>query len=364
MNVCFFCRGFTANGGIGRVTSILANYLAESGKINVFLCSFSDERAQETYPINDKCHQEYLYDRRITMTKAFLMGHAVKRLANYIACNDIDIIVSCGVIYNPLTVLAARKCGIKVVCWEHTNPTNKSDYRFQDQSRVFGAKLSDRNILLTHSALEIYQHRFPRARNVQIYNPVDPELSRHTGNYDGECHKIISVGRLRPQKNFDRLLEIAAESLPKLPGWTWDIFGEGELHEHLQKKCDALGLQDRVCFMGQVGDLYDRYKDYAFIVMTSDYEGFPMTLLEGAANGLPMVSFDVPTGPNEIIQNGTNGFLCSQDRMDEMVSAIVALGMDDDKRRDMSRESRSTARRFEVDRICQQWMELFEELLK
>lgn len=363
MNICFLCRGFTANGGIGRVTSIIANYLAENENVNILLCSFSDEKADENYYISPKCTHEFLYDKPITMTNALIKRHAVKKLSQFLIRYKIDIIISCGVIYNPLAVVAARKCKIKVVCWEHTNPNNKADYRFQDQSRVIGARFSDCNVVLTKAALEEYNHRFPRSKNIHIYNPVDPDLYTHAGSYNITSKRIISVGRLRPQKNFDRLLDIAAEVLPHLNGWTWDVYGEGELREHLQEKRDRLGLNDKINFKGQVGDLYDRYQNYAFMVMTSDYEGFPMTLLEGAANSLPLVAFDVPTGPSEIIVADYNGCLCKNGDNAGMVSAIKRLASDDGYRKMMSDGSKKTSEEFQVKMITKQWIRLFEELI-
>ena len=363
MNICFFCRGFTANGGIGRVTSIVANYLAENEYVNILLCSFSDEKADENYYISPKCAHEFLYDGRITMTKALIKGHAIKKLSQLLTEYKIDIIISCGAIYNPLAVIAARKCKIKVISWEHTNPSNKADYKFQDQSRVIGARFADCNVVLTKAAMEEYNRRFPKSKNIHIYNPVDPELFIHNGEYSEACKKIISVGRLRPQKNFDRMLDIAAEVLPSLDGWTWDVYGEGELREHLQEKRDTLGLHDRVTFMGQVGDLYDRYQEYAFMVMTSDYEGFPMTLLEGAANKLPLVAFDVPTGPSEIIVSEVNGYLCENGDNATMISEIKRLATDDAYRMKMSEGSKDTAESFQVDNIAKQWIRLFEELI-
>ncbi len=363
MNICFFCRGFTANGGIGRVTSIVANYLAENEDVNILLCSFSDEKADENYYISPKCAHEFLYDSRITMTKALIKGHAIKKLSQLLTDYKIDIIISCGVIYNPLAIIAARKCRIKVINWEHTNPNNKADYKFQDQSRVIGACFADCNVVLTKAALKEYNRRFPKRKNIHIYNPVDPELFRHNGEYNEASTRIISVGRLRPQKNFDRMLDIAAEVLPFLEGWTWDVYGEGELREHLQEKRDTLGLHNRVVFMGQIGDLYDKYQEYAFMVMTSDYEGFPMTLLEGAANKLPLVAFDVPTGPSEIIENGKNGYLCENGDNARMISEIRKLATDSVFRRKMSEGSKKTAEIFQVESIAKQWIKLFEELI-
>ena len=364
MNICFLTAGFHSNGGIGRVVSILSDKLAARADIEVFLCSFSDIKAESYYSLNPKCHHTYLFPSRITMQNALLRGHAVKKLKSYIHQNKIDVIIACGALFYPLAAIVARKTGIKLVCWEHTDPNNKADYKFQDLSRKYGAKRSDCNVVLTKSALNIYETRFPKARNIQVYNPIDPILLKNDSKYAVNSKKIISVGRLRPQKNFSRLLDIAKEVLSQFPDWTWDIYGEGEQRGMLEEKCRNLGLESKVNFVGQVGDLYERYAGYSFMVMTSDYEGFPMTLLEGAANGLPMVAFDVPTGPDEVIRNGENGFICAYDSDSQMVEAICTLIRDRELRESMSLKCKDTVSIFDLNRICEQWVVLLKGLVK
>ena len=89
-----------------------------------------------------------------------------------------------------------------------------------------------------------------------------------------------------------------------------------------------------------------------------------MILLEGAANGLPLLAFDVPTGPSEIINNGVNGFLCQNDKEEDMVRAILYLTTNEKLRVAISVESKNTALQFEVSQIAQRWIALFEELIR
>ena len=98
------------------------------------------------------------------------------------------------------------------------------------------------------------------------------------------------------------------------------------------------------------------------IVMTSRYEGFPMTLLEGAANGLPMLSYDILTGPNEIIDNGVNGYLIDEGNSEEMARKIASLLLNKEKRLEFSKESQKTAKRFDVNSIATEWYKMFKEL--
>lgn len=362
MKVCFLCRGFASNGGIGRVISVLSDKLADD--TDVFLLSFFNEKASSYYAVNPKCKQATLYPAPISMTKAILIKNAVKKLSDYIKENKIDIVIACGALFYPMAVMAAHKTQIKSICWEHTNPNNKSDYNFQDIARRFGAKRSDANVVLTKSALQVYQTRFPKANNYQIYNPIDPDLLKHEYDYDIASKRIVSVGRLRPQKNFSRLLDIASSVMKDYPEWEWDIFGEGPLREELETKRDALGLERQVHFCGQVSDLYERYHNYSFMVMTSDYEGFPMTLLEGAANKLPLVAFDVPTGPSEIIENGKNGFLCENGDIDGISDKISILINDNNTRKKMAFYSKETANRFQISAIEKAWHSLLKELIR
>lgn len=364
MKVCFLCGGFSTNGGIGRVLSILTTeMLRNKDDLNIVFCSLWKKSEEQNYLIDNRCVRKELFPHRISMLKALTVKNAIGKLSSYIKNEDIDLIVACGALFYPLGIIAARKTGINCICWEHTDPNNNRDYRFQDFARAFGAKRSYLNVVLTKAALEVYKTRFPRVITMQIYNPIDPMLLRNTYEYNVDSTRIISVGRLRPQKNFSKLLDIASIVLKNHPGWEWDIFGEGPLREELEKKRDSLRLNGKVHFKGQVSDLYERYHEYSFMVMTSDYEGFPMALLEGAANQLPLIAFNVPTGPNEIIRNGVNGYLSTPNEVDEICKYIVELMQKKELRQSMAVKSKEIAKSFDVKEVSKEWIDILERAI-
>ena len=123
------------------------------------------------------------------------------------------------------------------------------------------------------------------------------------------------------------------------------------------------GLSEQMHLRGQVNNLYERYRDYSIMVMTSRYEGFPMTLLEGSGNGLPLISFDVPTGPNEIIEDGVNGFLISAFDEEKMSEKIIMVMEDDVLRKKISLNSKELCLRFREEEIVNQWRELLGEVI-
>ena len=356
MNLCFMTDGFTG-GGVPRAVSVVGNALQRENVCQCFALCYTSKGEEDIYSVSFP--YEYAYTEPLTMKTAFLSHHYIHKAVNYLRRNKIDIVIGCGAMFFPIAVISARICGIQVICWEHTNPRIVNEYSFQRESRFFGA---DRNIVLTNSALELYDKWFFMKENVQIYNPVDASIQVNFRQYCGKSRKIMSAGRLSYPKNYSRLLDIAYRIKKDYPDWHWDIYGEGEERAALEEKISRLGLNDFITLKGNVSDLYQRFPEYAFFVMTSRYEGFPMVLLEAAANGLPMVAFDVMSGPNEIIRSGENGYLCSSDSDAEMVDSLRRLMRSEDLRTAMSKESRKTIAAFSEQNVLVQWSKLLQEM--
>ena len=354
--VCFLLGGFQGNGGIGRVVSILAPALAERPDLRIVTVSYLETDAPLLYPLPDRIIRRSLYHTPTSMTKAMLAGRAVAKLTAILKEEKADLVVACGALYYPISILAARRAAVRCVCWEHTNPAATTDYRFQGLARRFAVKRADTVVVLTKAAERYYREvlKIRPEKLHQLYNPVSPEAARSRG-YDLASRRILSVGRLSYQKNFSALLEVAARVLPSHPDWSWDIFGTGEEYESLSAKIEDKQLVGRVNLCGQVSDLYDRYARYAFQVMTSRYEGFPMSLLEGGVNRLPLVSFDIETGPDEIIEDGINGYLIAHGDIEAMADRITALMENEALRAAQSEQSFALCQRFVLQEIVDRW---------
>ena len=360
VNICFLFGGFFNAGGIGRVVSVLVNQLVENEKVGVYCLALGNKKKALQYEVDERVHNDYLFDSAYTMKKAFL-EHGVNKLSNYLLSNRIDTLIACGTLYFPLGILAARVTKVKCICWDHTGPNVTSDHPFQKLSRNIGGRYSDINVLLTQKAKIAYDKRYPKSNNVVIYNPIDPNSINPTGDYDLESKKILSVGRLTYQKNYEDMVSIAKEVLTIYKDWTWEIYGTGDQKEKIQQLVEESGVRDRLKLMGTVNDMYSRYKKYAMIVSTSRYEGFPMTLLEACANGLPMISFDIETGPSEIIDE-KNGFLIAWDenKNHNMVKAICTLIEDSDKRRKCPEESYHTIGEIIIEKTIKDWIDILD----
>lgn len=361
LNICFLLGGFTGVGGIGRVTSIIANELAEDSEYNISAISFYKKNKPNLYELNNGISHDYLFQKEITMKNA-LMRNAIGKLRNYLMTNKIDILVCAGAIFYPLGVSGTLGLKTKCICWEHSNVQNDKDHSFQFLSRWIGAKKADYIVTLTKHDKESYSTKYNISNVDFIYNPIDKGIFEFVKDYNWESKKIISVGRLSYQKNFENLIEVAKLVLPENPEWSWDIYGEGDQRDHLSNLIEQYDLSKQINLKGRVDNLYEIYNEYAFLVMTSRYEGFPMTLLEGMAHGLPLVSYDILTGPNEIIEHGLNGFLVEPFNSNEMAELIKQVMSTDEIRIDMSIKNRSLCKKYTLNEIIQAWKDIFNQL--
>ena len=361
MNICFLLGGLTANGGIGRVTTMLANQLAKAEENDISILSYYRSESQILYPVDAAVKLDYLLDKRESMI-SFLLCGGERVLRKYLQNNKIDLLVACGALFFPLAVRATKRVKTKCLCWEHTDPRGNHDYRMQQYARLYGINRSDWNVVLTKSALSVYRKEYHVENVCQIYNPVDERILSNSTSYDVKSKKIISVGRLTYQKNFQRAIQIAAQILPKHPEWHWDIYGEGTDRAELESLIRQHNLENQMHLLGQVNDMYNRYSEYRMMVMTSRYEGFPMTLLEGMGSRLPLISFNVPTGPDEIIIDRENGFLIPSDDTHRMVESIECLMDDTELCIEMGEKGFSRSNQFLTAVIAKQWEMLFCKL--
>ncbi|MBH9538457.1 glycosyltransferase [Novosphingopyxis sp. YJ-S2-01] len=146
-----------------------------------------------------------------------------------------------------------------------------------------------------------------------IYNPLllpaEPVSEDDMRDlWPDRTHRLLAVGELKNQKNFSLLLEAMA-ILRKRGDISLVILGEGECEEELRQQMNALGLSDCVTFAGFHKDIWRFFNAADLFVLSSDYEGLPTVLIEALHAGLPIVSTDCPSGPDEILEGGIYGEL-------------------------------------------------------
>lgn len=175
--------------------------------------------------------------------------------------------------------------------------------------------------------------------------------------------KVLAVGRLTYQKGFERLIEAWSLLNDKYPDWKLVIVGDGEKKEELEQLVVDSSLQDSVFLKAPVKDMEQLYREASVIAMTSRYEGLPMILLEAQAYGIPIVSFKCQCGPADIITDGKDGFLVPEGNVPMMAEKLSILMSDYQLRAKMGKAAVLSSKRFDEERVMNQWENLFRSLL-
>lgn len=181
---------------------------------------------------------------------------------------------------------------------------------------------------------------------------------------DGSAKRVIAVGRLDYQKGFDRLIQAweIAQKNESFKDWTLDIFGQGEWQDMLQQMIDKAGLNHNTHINKPTNAIGKEYANSSLIVMTSNYEGFGMVLVEAMACGVPAIAFDCKCGPSDIIDNGKNGLLVKEGDIAGLAEAIMKLMGDEQLRKRMSVNARSVVETYSEETVMNKWISLFTSL--
>lgn len=196
-----------------------------------------------------------------------------------------------------------------------------------------------------------------------IYNPASKSLIEKTEkvreeNKRQEGSNITFIGRIDPQKQPEQLIEAFRLIKEKCTDATLRIVGDGNLMEQTKSKVMELGLSESVIFDGIRKDMENVYADSDVVILCSEYEGMPNALIEAIGCGIPVVSYDCPIGPAEIVEDGVNGFLVKQNDISELADKTV-LALKQDWDRDIIK---ATCKKFEVASIAKCYEEIFESL--
>lgn len=176
--------------------------------------------------------------------------------------------------------------------------------------------------------------------------------------------RVIAVGRLDYQKGFDRLIEAWAlvQQNEAFRDWRLDIFGQGEWRELLEQMICERGLQQTARINAPSKQIGAEYAASSLLVMSSNYEGFPMVMIEAMACGLPVVAFEFKCGPKDIINDHHNGLRVEEGNIPALADAMMELMQNSELRKRMSLEARKVTETYSEERVMRRWVTLFESL--
>jgi GalNAc-alpha-(1->4)-GalNAc-alpha-(1->3)-diNAcBac-PP-undecaprenol alpha-1,4-N-acetyl-D-galactosaminyltransferase len=350
-------------GGAERVAATMLNYWARTSNRVALLTIYSTQN--DFYYLDNRVHRIALGQNRATRNWwEFVVNslRRVKQIRAAIRAFKPDVVISFLDITNIRVLLAAVGLDVPVVVEEHIDPRQNSIGRVAGCLRRLLYPRAHRLVVLTPAIVGWARRIAKRDAVCVIPNPISEQFCGcGTAESEDDARTVVAMGRMEPQKGFDLLLVAFARCVQKHPTWQLRIFGEGSQRPRLAGLAAGLGIADRVRLENTVREPEKVFRKSSLFVLSSRFEGFPMVLLEAMATGLPVVSFDCPTGPREMIRDGVDGVLVPPGDTEALASAMARLMGNESERRVLGSRATEVVERFGLARVMAIWDELLEK---
>ena len=352
-------------GGAERVATLLCNFWAAQDH-KIILATFETTHARPFHRLDDAIE---VRDLEIfggcsgVATKLTKNLHRVLRLRSLVREFRPDAVVAFTTDANVVTLCACYGLGVPVVISERNQPDRPGLGRVHKLARRICYPFADCMVVQTNAIAAWVETRF-RIPVLVIPNPVLPSLAAKDQSR-GACSErfyLIAVGRLTHQKGFDVLIQSFAAVATKHPDWCLTIYGEGPERPRLERLRKSTGLYDRVALPGLIEDVSGPLREASLFVHCSRFEGYPNTLLEALASGLPVVATDCPGGTAEILANGSYGILVPPDDVSAMAAALDSMMSNPDRRSHFAHTARDAVVHLGIAHVGTRWLDLLVEI--
>ncbi len=379
IKIAYCTPSLYASGGMQRVLTLKANYLADVLGYDVHIILTEEKELPFYYPLSPLVKTTNLdinFDRMHSagpvkrIFKFFSYQRLYKkRLAKVLHELRPDITVS--TLRREINFINDIKDGSRKVGEIHfarDNYRNFNDIKVPAFVRRAAARLwmkqligklrpLDRFVVLSNEDLV----KWVELDNVVcIHNPSTFHVEAVS---DTSSHIVMALGRYTYQKGFDLLLPAWKKVTKIYPDWMLRIYGDGDRTAY-QAQADSLGLDPRTCQLnGTTTEVPRLLAESSIFVLSSRYEGFGMVLTEAMACGVPPVSFTCPSGPRDIITDRVDGLLVPNGNIDELARQLCCLIENPAERKQMGQRAQENVRKFYIENIMQKWDQLFKEIV-
>lgn len=377
MKVVYAVEAVNLSGGYDRVIIEKANYLAEHG-FDVIITVASHALAEPCYEISEKVrlvdfgidfHQQYGHHLFYRAFIYFVMMRRYRRaLKELLLFERPDIVIT--TLGREIDFITKIHDGSVKIGESHIAKNYVRNLHLMEQNgiaqrmiaRLWRRKMDklvgqlDALVLLTQHDADSWSGL---TRTVVIPNslPFFPEKP-------STCNQkqVIFVGRLNEQKGLEYLVKTWEHVHQKHKDWILQIYGDGDQRDLLHRLIREAKMEDTVILNQPTRQIMDRYLESSIFLLTSRFEGFGMVLIEAMACGVPVVSFDCPWGPADIIKNGEDGFLVGYLNTIEAAEKVVQLIESPELRKEMGIRARENVQRYSRNTVMKQWIDLFYSL--
>jgi len=364
-------------GGVERVLTLKANYFADVLGYDITIILTEGQNRPLFYPLSEKVNvinldlnfEELWHCSFFKKVFLYLMKQRQfkKNLANELMCLKPDITVS--LLRREINFITDINDGSKKIGELHVNRANYRNFEASDSNllKSIFAKFWMYNLVGHLRKLDKFvvlteEDKKQWAELNNIISIPDPLTFFPEQISSLQKKRVIAVGRYVYQKGFDLLLKVWSMIEKRYPDWELVIFGSGnrEPYECLKNELKIDG--SRCHLNGPSSNIQQEYMNSSIFAFASRFEGFGMVLIEAMACGLPVISFDCPCGPRDIISDNEDGLLVQNGDVNSYVCKLSLLMDDASLRQRMSAAGRKNVERFKMDHIGDRWKKLFDGL--
>ena len=350
MKILLTIGDITLKGGAERVVANLANAYAQIG-LDVEILSFYKSGDKEAFELDNRVKLSYMHQKSFdNKRKNFFYKMSYKFIESYILKRDFkdkDFIIFNNSPHFPLF----KNKNTKYIRINHT----ASKGRYLKRYDYF-----DTLVLIATGEIDFWKKHH---KSVAIIPNFLPNISNLNTNYSQKV--VVSIGRLSKEKGFLRLIDIwkLIQDSKEFKDWKLHIVGDGELKEKIENKIRDLNLTNSIILKPFTKDVESEYLSASIYAMTSHFEGFGMVLIEAQSYALPTISFDIATGPRDIIEDKKSGYLIEDNNLNEYANKLKTLMSDENLRAKMGAKSKEIVKsKFSKEVVMKQWENLFKKL--
>jgi glycosyltransferase involved in cell wall biosynthesis len=347
-------------GGLAKVIINIFSLLSKVGNVDVSLLLLDNEVEYEVLGkvINFGVHTGSNNTCHFKKIKKYIL------FKNYLKKQKFDFIIDLRYRINPISEIFITKFlypRTKIIYTVHSSKidTYLLDSTFltkwlygKSYKIVCVAEANEKKVILRHQL----------KNTLTIYNPIDFEEIDEKSNEEIEFdfEYIVAVGRVVALKQFDKFIEAYSKSILINKNVKLVIIGDGTDFEKIDNLIKKMNLTNDVYLIGNSNNPYKYMKRAKYLVLCSQYEGFPLVLLESLATGVPVISFNLDSGPNEIINHQYNGLLVKNQSFEELTNAIDLLFNDKKLYHTCKLNAKSSVLQFSLEGITKDWLNLMQ----
>ena len=355
-------------GGVEKAIVELANYLVNYYDIELIVTyKFKDEPFKLSSQIKVKYllhetpnKQEFISSLKslklFTTFKEGLRSLKILYLRKHLLIKELktiktDFLISTRAFHNKLVGKYAPQDIIKIA-WEHNHHENSQKYI---KKTINSLNNIDYFVLVSKELKDFYT---PLVKSKCIYIPNSITISNNFSHKPES--KLISVGRLSPEKGFLDLIDIFNEFNKINNNYTLTIIGDGPLKEALKDKIEKLNLTQKIILKGYLPPekIHEELNTSKVYLMTSYTESFGIVLLEAMAHKIPCLAFSSAKGAKEIIKDNSNGYLISNRDYHKYIATLQELLTNDELYQKLSHQAYLTSLNFTSDKVQEKWLNL------